>query len=203
MTTNIKENILGEIICFLFIFFVFIIAIPLYKIKPEYSRKEIHIMLGNFYFIALLYFSEWYFACFGPFLFIGSHAPHQSGFPSQWPCTASPGSRKEVSGQVLIPYWRHCTRHVRALLYLLICADGASHQHPGQGRPMGGVLWPGQDVPVCRSHHSGCRGLEAPQVLFLTALPPVMNQRPAHNVASRLFFVVVITVCKKYPLKCC
>jgi phytol kinase len=70
MTTNIKENILGEIICFLFIFFVFIIAIPLYKIKPEYSRKEIHIMLGNFYFIALLYFSEWYFACFGPFLFI-------------------------------------------------------------------------------------------------------------------------------------
>ena len=70
MVENLKENIIGEIICFLFILLVFIIAIPFYKIKPEYSRKEIHIMLGNFYFIALLYFTEWYFACFGPFVFI-------------------------------------------------------------------------------------------------------------------------------------
>ena len=70
MIKNLQQNIIGEIICFIFILLVFIIAIPFYKIKPEYSRKEIHIMLGNFYFIALLYFTEWYFACFGPFVFI-------------------------------------------------------------------------------------------------------------------------------------
>ena len=70
MDDKIKENIIGEIISFIFILIVFILAIPLYKIKPEYSRKEIHIMLGNFYFIALLYFTEWYFAFLGPFLFI-------------------------------------------------------------------------------------------------------------------------------------
>jgi phytol kinase len=65
-----KENIKGEIFSVTFILIVFLLAIPFYKIKPEYSRKEIHIMLGNFYFIALFYFTEWYFACFGPFVFI-------------------------------------------------------------------------------------------------------------------------------------
>ena len=67
---NLKENIKGEIISVTFILFVFILAIPFYKIRPEYSRKEIHIMLGNFHFIALSYFTEWYFACLGPFIFI-------------------------------------------------------------------------------------------------------------------------------------
>ena len=70
MPNNLKENIKGEIISITFILFIFILAIPFYRIKPEYSRKEIHIMLGNFYFIALLYFTEWYFACLGPFIFI-------------------------------------------------------------------------------------------------------------------------------------
>lgn len=68
--SNIKVNIEGEIICFLFILSSFILSIPFYKINPEYSRKVIHIMLGFFYFIALFYFSDWYFACFGPSLFI-------------------------------------------------------------------------------------------------------------------------------------
>ena len=66
----IIQNIEGEIISLLFILSVFIISIPFYKINQEHSRKVIHIMLGNFYFIALLYFTEWYFACFGPLLFI-------------------------------------------------------------------------------------------------------------------------------------
>ena len=70
MINYLNKNIKGEILCFLFILSVFILAIPLYKIKPEYSRKEIHISLGFFYFIALIYFTEWYFACFGPFIFI-------------------------------------------------------------------------------------------------------------------------------------
>ena len=70
MVKNLKENIEGEIISITFILLVFILAIPFYKIKPEYSRKVIHIMLGNFYFIALLYFTEWYFAFLGPFIFI-------------------------------------------------------------------------------------------------------------------------------------
>ena len=70
MINNLKENIIGEIISLIFILLTFILAIPFYRIKPEYSRKEIHIMLGNFYFIALLYFTEWYFACLGPFVFI-------------------------------------------------------------------------------------------------------------------------------------
>ena len=70
MIENLKENILGEIISVSFILLTFFIAIPFYKIKPEYSRKEIHIMLGNFYFIALIYFTEWYFAFLGPFIFI-------------------------------------------------------------------------------------------------------------------------------------
>jgi len=68
--SNILLNIEGEIICLLFIISVFIISIPFYKINAEYSRKVIHIMLSIFYFIALLYFTEWYFACFGPFVFI-------------------------------------------------------------------------------------------------------------------------------------
>ena len=68
--SNLKINIEGEIISLLFIFLVFILAIPFYRINPEYSRKEIHIMLGNFYFIALFYFTEWYFAFLGPFIFI-------------------------------------------------------------------------------------------------------------------------------------
>lgn len=66
----IIQNIEGEIICLLYILSVFIISIPFYKINPEYSRKVIHIMLGFFYFIALFYFTEWYFASFGPFIFI-------------------------------------------------------------------------------------------------------------------------------------
>ena len=68
--SKIKENIEGEIISFLFILFSFFLSIPFYRINPEYSRKVIHIMLGNFYFIALFYFTEWYFAFFGPFVFI-------------------------------------------------------------------------------------------------------------------------------------
>ena len=68
--SNIIQNIEGEIISLLFILSVFIISIPFYKINAEYSRKVIHIMLGFFYFIALLYFTEWYFASFGPFAFI-------------------------------------------------------------------------------------------------------------------------------------
>ena len=68
--SNIELNIKGEIICILFILFSFILAFPFYKINPEYSRKVIHIILGNFYFIALFYFSDWYFACLGPFAFI-------------------------------------------------------------------------------------------------------------------------------------
>lgn len=68
--SNLKINIEGEIISLLFILLVFILAIPFYRINPEYSRKEIHIMLGNFYFIALFYFTEWYFAFLGPFIFI-------------------------------------------------------------------------------------------------------------------------------------
>ena len=68
--SEIIKNIEGEIISLLFILSVFIISIPFYKINQEYSRKVIHIMLGNFYFIALFYFTEWYFACLGPLLFI-------------------------------------------------------------------------------------------------------------------------------------
>ena len=66
----IFQNIEGEIISLLYILLIFIISIPFYKINQEHSRKVIHIMLGNFYFIALYYFTEWYFACFGPLLFI-------------------------------------------------------------------------------------------------------------------------------------
>ena len=68
--SNIETNIKGEIMSFTFILFSFIFSFPFYKINPEYSRKVIHIMLGSFYFIALFYFSDWYFACFGPFVFI-------------------------------------------------------------------------------------------------------------------------------------
>ena len=68
--SNIETNIKGEIMSFTFILFSFILSFPFYKINPEYSRKVIHIMLGSFYFIALFYFSDWYFACFGPFVFI-------------------------------------------------------------------------------------------------------------------------------------
>ena len=70
MDEELKNNLYGEIITISYIIFIILLSIPFYKINPEYSRKVIHIMLGNFYFIALFYFTKWYFASFFPFLFI-------------------------------------------------------------------------------------------------------------------------------------
>lgn len=70
MNELLIQNIKGEIYSVSIILISFIIGIPIYKIEPELSRKEIHIMLGNFYFIALHYFTKWYFASLGPFVFI-------------------------------------------------------------------------------------------------------------------------------------
>ena len=70
MDDELKNNVYGEIITISYITFIILLSIPFYKINSEYSRKVIHIMLGNFYFIALYYFTKWYFASFFPFLFI-------------------------------------------------------------------------------------------------------------------------------------
>ena len=70
MDAEFKKNLYGEIICIIYVIFIFLLSILFYKINPEYSRKVVHIMLGNFYFIALLYFTKWYYASFGPFVFI-------------------------------------------------------------------------------------------------------------------------------------
>ena len=67
------RNILGVIIGFVFVFAMIFIATviqKLFKLSNDFSRKIIHIAVGNWIFIALFYFTEWYYAIIGPLAFI-------------------------------------------------------------------------------------------------------------------------------------
>ena len=67
------QNLLGVIIGFAFVFAMISIATVLqkfFKLTNDFSRKIIHITVGNWVFIAIIYFTEWYYAIIGPVAFV-------------------------------------------------------------------------------------------------------------------------------------
>ena len=63
-------NWLGEIVSFVYIALVIIGAKIFEKKGKEVSRKFIHIMLGNWWIIAMIFFDNVWFAAFGPAVFV-------------------------------------------------------------------------------------------------------------------------------------
>lgn len=63
-------NWLGELVSFVYIGLVIISAKLFEKKGKEASRKFIHIMLGNWWIIAMLFFNNVWFAAFGPAVFV-------------------------------------------------------------------------------------------------------------------------------------
>lgn len=67
------RNLLGIILSYVFVFSMIFIATliqKLFKLSHDFSRKIIHIAVGNWIFIALYYFTDWYYAIIGPITFI-------------------------------------------------------------------------------------------------------------------------------------
>lgn len=68
-----SRDILGLILSFAFVFFMILLATAIqkaFKLSSEFSRKIIHIAVGNWVFIAFYYFEDWYIAIIGPIAFI-------------------------------------------------------------------------------------------------------------------------------------
>ncbi|MEE4312352.1 MAG: hypothetical protein V2J62_10845 [candidate division KSB1 bacterium] len=68
-----NPNILGLILSYVFVFLVILIATVFKRFtgsSSETSRKIIHVVVGNWIFIALAFFTEWYYAVIGPLSFI-------------------------------------------------------------------------------------------------------------------------------------
>ncbi len=68
-----NKDVLGLILSFAFVFLMIFIATliqKLLKLSNDFSRKIIHIAVGNWIFIALYYFQDWYIAIIGPVAFI-------------------------------------------------------------------------------------------------------------------------------------
>ncbi len=68
-----NQNTIGIIISFVFVFLTIILVTVIqksFKLSNNFSRKLIHIMVGNWIFIALYYFDAWYYAIIGPVAFI-------------------------------------------------------------------------------------------------------------------------------------
>ncbi len=67
------QNTRGIIYSFVFVFAVIIVATVLqiaFKLSKDFSRKIIHVAVGNWIYFALFYFNKWYFAIIGPVSFI-------------------------------------------------------------------------------------------------------------------------------------
>ena len=67
------RNLEGIIISFAFIFIMIFIATviqKLLKLSNDFSRKIIHVAVGNWVFIALFYFTNWHYAIIVPATFI-------------------------------------------------------------------------------------------------------------------------------------
>jgi len=63
-------NWIGEIVSFVYIALVIVCAKLFERKGKEVSRKFIHIMLGNWWIIAMIFFDNVWFASFGPALFV-------------------------------------------------------------------------------------------------------------------------------------
>lgn len=64
------KNILGIVLSYVYIFAVIFSAKLVEKRGTEASRKYIHIMLANWWFIAMFFFDNVFFASFGPASFV-------------------------------------------------------------------------------------------------------------------------------------
>lgn len=64
------RNIFGLIVSFLFIGIVIVSAKLFEKAGKEASRKYIHIVLSNWWIIAMVFFDKFYWAMIGPILFV-------------------------------------------------------------------------------------------------------------------------------------
>lgn len=67
------QNVKYIIISYTFVFSVILITSIIQKIlklQPEFSRKLVHISVGNWVFLALFCFSDWYYAAIVPASFI-------------------------------------------------------------------------------------------------------------------------------------
>lgn len=67
------SNVLGILLSYVFVFTTIIVATlvqKIFKLSPEFSRKIIHIVVGNWVFLALYYFTDWRYAIIGPTSFI-------------------------------------------------------------------------------------------------------------------------------------
>ena len=68
-----NKDMVGLILSFAFVFVMIFIATLIQKLlnlSSDFSRKIIHIAVGNWIFIALYYFDDWYIAIIGPVAFI-------------------------------------------------------------------------------------------------------------------------------------
>lgn len=64
------NNVIGIAVSYLFIFIIMILAKFFKKTGKETSRKFIHIMLCNWWFIAMYFFDNWIWAAFVPATFV-------------------------------------------------------------------------------------------------------------------------------------
>ena len=64
------QNLLGLIVSYVYIGIIIISAKFFEKVGEEASRKYIHIMLSNWWFIAMYFFTNTFWACIGPISFV-------------------------------------------------------------------------------------------------------------------------------------
>lgn len=64
------QNLLGIIVSFIYIAIIIIAAKFFENIGKEASRKFIHIMLANWWLIAMYFFTNAFWACIGPICFV-------------------------------------------------------------------------------------------------------------------------------------
>lgn len=68
-----SRDIIGLLLSFGFVFLMIFLATfiqKLFKLSNDFSRKIIHVAVGNWIFIALYYFEDWFIAIIGPVAFI-------------------------------------------------------------------------------------------------------------------------------------
>ena len=63
-------NLLGIVVSYIYIFFIILSAKLIEKKGKEVTRKYIHIMLANWWLIAMFFFDQVWYACFVPATFV-------------------------------------------------------------------------------------------------------------------------------------
>lgn len=68
--TDLQSNLLGILVSYIFIFFIIVTSKVVSKYGPEVSRKYIHIILANWWIIAMIFFKGVLWAAFVPATFV-------------------------------------------------------------------------------------------------------------------------------------